>query len=148
MWGYDMPDKDGTGPRKNSHMHKVTGGGKKSGFKQGSCEWFDMTLRHAAHKETLDRGYASEWNDDHVLDPTDLNDYYLFLLSDYANKFDDTLIFIYDMQELKKLLDEAPEDKKESWNNFKEYLKKNSSALYEKVRNLGKLIDFIISREK
>lgn len=30
-----------------------------------------MTLRHAAHKATLDRGYASEWNDDHVIDPTD-----------------------------------------------------------------------------
>jgi len=30
-----------------------------------------MTIRHKAVKETLDRGYASEWNDDHHLDPTD-----------------------------------------------------------------------------
>ena len=30
-----------------------------------------MTIRHKAVKETLDRGYAAEWNDDHQLDPTD-----------------------------------------------------------------------------
>ena len=30
-----------------------------------------MTIRHKAQKQTLDRGYASEWNDDHHLDPTD-----------------------------------------------------------------------------
>jgi len=33
-----MPDKNGRGPRKSSHMHRVTGGGKKSGFKQGNCK--------------------------------------------------------------------------------------------------------------
>ena len=27
-----------------------------------------MCIRHIAYKETLDRGYASEWNDDHTLD--------------------------------------------------------------------------------
>lgn len=27
-----------------------------------------MAIKHIAHKETLDRGYASEWNDDHVED--------------------------------------------------------------------------------
>jgi len=30
-----------------------------------------MTIRHKAVKATLDRGYATEWNDDHHLDPTD-----------------------------------------------------------------------------
>jgi 3-oxoacyl-[acyl-carrier protein] reductase len=84
----------------------------------------------------------------HMLDPTDLNDYYIFLLSDYANKIDDALIFSYDIQEIKKLLLEAPAGKNDSWDNFKDYLKERSSELYGKVRNLGKLIDFIISRDK
>jgi hypothetical protein len=30
-----------------------------------------MAIRHKAVKATLERGYASEWNDDHHLDPTD-----------------------------------------------------------------------------
>jgi len=30
-----------------------------------------MGVRHKAYKATLDRGYASEWNDDHITDFTD-----------------------------------------------------------------------------
>jgi hypothetical protein len=30
-----------------------------------------MSIRHRAYKRTLDRGYASEWNDDHMIDFTD-----------------------------------------------------------------------------
>ncbi|MFX0059760.1 MAG: SDR family NAD(P)-dependent oxidoreductase, partial [Candidatus Heimdallarchaeota archaeon] len=56
-----------------------------------------------------------------VLNPWDLNDFYIFLLSDYANKFDDTLLFTYEMNEVKKLLIEAPLGKKENWKVFKDY---------------------------
>jgi len=35
-----------------------------------------MSHRHAAFKATLDRGYADEWNDDHVIDFTDTIDMY------------------------------------------------------------------------
>ena len=35
-----------------------------------------MAIRHKAYKETLNRGYAYEWNDDHHLDPTDEIDYF------------------------------------------------------------------------
>lgn len=38
-----------------------------------------MGTKHKAHKETLDRGYATEWNDDHILDFTDKIDLYLCL---------------------------------------------------------------------
>jgi 3-oxoacyl-[acyl-carrier protein] reductase len=84
----------------------------------------------------------------HVLDPSDLNEYYIFLLSDFANRMNDILIFTNDIEETKKILHDAPEDKKDSWVNFKDYLNKKSPELYEKVENLGKLVDFIISREK
>lgn len=84
----------------------------------------------------------------HVLEPSDLNEYYVFLLSDFANRMNDILIFTYDIEETKKILHDAPEDKKDSWVNFKDYLSQKSPELYEKVENLGKLVDFIISREK
>lgn len=85
---------------------------------------------------------------DHYLNPWDLNEYYLFLLSDDANKLDDVLIFVYDFNEVKKLLDEVPSEKKENWAVFKDYLEETAPKVYEKVKNLGKLVDFIITRSK
>ena len=82
----------------------------------------------------------------HVLNPWDLNEYYLFLLSPEANRIDNVLIFSYDVNEVKKILSEAPLDKRESWDSFKIYLEEKAPELYNKVKNLGKLIDFIISR--
>jgi 3-oxoacyl-[acyl-carrier protein] reductase len=84
---------------------------------------------------------------DHFLNPSDLNEYYLFLLSDYANRVDDALIFTFDIEETKKLLHEAPENNRDSWDNFQEYLNKEAPELYGKVKNHAKLINFIIERE-
>ena len=83
---------------------------------------------------------------DHVLDPWDLNDYYLFLLSEYANRVDNGLIFTYDFQEVKKVLAEAPSGKKENWEVFKDYFQEKAPKSYANIKNLGKLVDFIITR--
>jgi len=83
---------------------------------------------------------------EHVLNPWDLNDYYLFLLSEDANRIDNGLIFTYDFQEVKKVLTEAPSEKRENWEAFKDYFKEKAPKSYENVKNLGKLIDFIITR--
>jgi len=83
---------------------------------------------------------------DHVLDPWDLNDYYLFLLSEYANRVDNGLIFTYDFQEVKKVLGEAPSGKKENWEVFKDYFQEKAPKSFDNVKNLGKLVDFIITR--
>ncbi len=82
----------------------------------------------------------------HVLNPWDVNDYYLFLLSEKANRVDNGLIFTYDFQEVKKLLVEAPSGKKENWEAFKEFFKEKAPKSYDNVKNLGKLVDFIITR--
>lgn len=82
----------------------------------------------------------------HVLNPWDLNDYYLFLLSEKANRVDNGLIFTYDFQEVKKLLAEAPSGKKENWEVFKDFFEEKAPKSYENVKNLGKLVDFIITR--
>jgi 3-oxoacyl-[acyl-carrier protein] reductase len=82
----------------------------------------------------------------HVLNPWDLNDFYIFLLSDFANRVDNALIFSQDIFEVKKLINEAPVTKKENWEVFKEYLEGKNPQLFESVKNLGKLVDFIIER--
>ena len=84
----------------------------------------------------------------HVLNPWDLNDYYLFLLSEDANRIDDGLIFSYDFQEVKRVLSEAPVDKKENWEVFEEYFKENAPKSYDNVKSYGKLVNFIISRSQ
>ncbi|NHJ20844.1 MAG: SDR family NAD(P)-dependent oxidoreductase [Candidatus Lokiarchaeota archaeon] len=82
----------------------------------------------------------------HVLNPWDLNEFYVFLLSDYANRVDNALIFTQDLNEVKKLLAEAPAGKKENWEVFKDYLEEIAPQIFENVKNLGKLVDFIIER--
>jgi 3-oxoacyl-[acyl-carrier protein] reductase len=110
---------------------------------------FNMVLPTQVDTRLLRGKKAGDGNKaDHVLDPSDLNEYYLFLLSDYANKVDNSLIFTYDIKETKKILREAPENKKDNWDNFQEYLKMESPEIHEKVKNQDKLIDFIITREK
>ncbi|MFX0042390.1 MAG: SDR family NAD(P)-dependent oxidoreductase [Candidatus Hodarchaeota archaeon] len=84
----------------------------------------------------------------HVLNPWDLNDYYLFLLSDDGNKLDNGLIFAYDFNEVKKILNEAPSGKKENWEVFKDFLQETAPKVYENVKRLGNLVDFIIARSK
>jgi hypothetical protein len=79
-----------------------------------------------------------------VMAPQELNDYYLFLLSEEANKTDNALIFTTDFKEVRKVLSEAPSGKSESWEVFKPYLEENAPKIYSKVRKLGKLVDFLI----
>jgi hypothetical protein len=81
-----------------------------------------------------------------VLDPWDLNDYYIFLLSDKGNKIDNCYIFTSDFIEVKRLLKNAPEENSRSWDSFKGYLEEKSPKIYENVRKLGNLVDFIILR--
>ena len=82
----------------------------------------------------------------HVLNSWDLNEYYIFLLSDDANNVDNTLIFTNEINEAKKLLVEAPSEKKVNWEVFKDYLEERAPNIYENVKSLGKLVDFIIKR--
>jgi 3-oxoacyl-[acyl-carrier protein] reductase len=81
-----------------------------------------------------------------VLNPWDLNDYYIFLLSNKGNKVNNALIYSGDFDEVKKLLKGAPEDNRQSWDRFKGYLEEKSPKIYVNVRKLGDLVDFIIMR--
>ena len=81
-----------------------------------------------------------------VKDPEELDDYYIFLLSEDANRIDNALIFTNDFDVVKKLLSEAPSESSESWEVFKDYLEENAPQVYNNMKKLGKLIDFIIKK--
>jgi len=81
-----------------------------------------------------------------VMDPGDLNDYYVFMMTDEANKIHDELIYPADFENVKKLLNDAPAGNKENWDSFKDYLEEKQPKLYSNVRKLGNLLDFLITR--
>ncbi len=83
-----------------------------------------------------------------VLDPEDLNDYYLYVLSDMANKVNDELIYPNNFEAMKMIIKDAPEEKKENWNVFKEYLEEKSLNLYNNIKKFGTLGEFILDRSK
>jgi 3-oxoacyl-[acyl-carrier protein] reductase len=83
-----------------------------------------------------------------VLAPEDLNDYYLYVLSDMANKVNDELIYPSNFEAMKMIIKEAPEEKKENWDVFKEYLEEKSPNLYNNIKKFGMLGEFILDRSK
>lgn len=108
---------------------------------------FNMVLPTQVDTSLLRGKKAGDGNKPpHVLNPSDLGDFYIFLLSDKANRIDDALMFTWDFFEIKKLLIEAPSGKKENWEAFKDYLAEKEPKIYENVKNLGKFVDFIINR--
>ncbi|MFW9881826.1 MAG: SDR family NAD(P)-dependent oxidoreductase [Candidatus Thorarchaeota archaeon] len=110
---------------------------------------FNMVLPTQVDTRALRGKKAGDGNKpEHVLNPWDLNDFYIFLLSEDANRIDNALIFTWDFFEIKKLLAEAHSGKKENWEVFKDYLQEKAPKIYEKVKNLGKFVDFIIKSSK
>ena len=85
---------------------------------------------------------------DSVMNPWDLNDYYLFFMADLSNRVNDQLINTSDFQEIKSIISEAPSNITESWDVFKDYLMEKTPKIYENVKKLGQLVDFILNRPK
>ena len=83
-----------------------------------------------------------------VLAPEDLNDYYLYLLSEETNRVSDELIYPSSFEAMKMIIKETPEEKKENWETFKAYLEEISPNLYNDVKKYGKLGEFILNRSK
>lgn len=83
-----------------------------------------------------------------VLDPEDLNEYYLFLMSDDANRIHDQLIYPSAFEAMKKVIRECPGDKKENWDNFSKYLEENSPKVFENIKKQSTLGEFIFNRLK
>ena len=75
-------------------------------------------------------------------------DYYLFVLSDEANKLNDKLIYPSSFEAMKMIIKEAATEKKENWETFKSYLEETAPNLYNDVKKFSKLAEFIFNRLK
>jgi 3-oxoacyl-[acyl-carrier protein] reductase len=107
---------------------------------------FNMVLPTQVDTRMLRGRNAGDGNKlPNVMNAQELNDYYLFLLSDKANKTDNALIFTNDFGEIRNLLSKAPPVNRENWEVFKPYLEENAPKIYSKIRKLGKLVEFIIN---
>ena len=80
-----------------------------------------------------------------VLDPEDLNVYYVFMMSDASNRIHDRLIYPGDFEKVKKLIDEATTEKKENVDVFNEYLQEKAPKTFESVKKLKALTKHFIS---
>ncbi|MFX1453249.1 MAG: SDR family oxidoreductase, partial [Promethearchaeota archaeon] len=80
------------------------------------------------------------------LDPWDLNDYYLFYLSETSNKVNNEFVFTEDFEKVKRIIKEAPEEKRVDWNSFKVYLEETSERLYNNVKKNRRFIEFLLTR--
>ena len=86
--------------------------------------------------------------DDFVMNPWDLNEYYLFLLSDEANRINDELIYTQDFQQIKTIISEAPANKKVNLDTFQQFLEEQNPRLYSSVKKLKKFIGFLLERNQ
>jgi len=78
------------------------------------------------------------------LNPWDITDYYLFLLSESANKYNLKLLNTLDFETVKKIISEAPTDKTNNKDEFLEYLKVKNEKVYQKVKGLSKFVEFLL----
>jgi len=83
---------------------------------------------------------------DNVMNPEDLIDYYVFLLSEDGNRVSGELIYTNEFEQLKGILGEIPEDKKTNWDALKEYLETNQPAIYENVRKNRRLVEYLLKK--
>lgn len=83
-----------------------------------------------------------------VMSPDDLNDYFLFLLSDKANRLNDELIYPNEFEQYMDLLSKIPDEKKKDWDTLREYLEENEPSIYDNVRKQWRLARFLLEKHK
>jgi len=83
-----------------------------------------------------------------VMSPKELEDYYIFLLSEDANRVSDELLITTDFEKIKDLIQEAPAEKTADWDTFKEYLEEEHSKAYENVRKSWRMVKFLLEKYK
>jgi len=83
-----------------------------------------------------------------IMEPEQLNLYYLFLLSDNANRVNDELIYVNQFEQLKSVIKETTKEKMESWDIFSNYLENNEPNLYEEVKKNRRLVSFLLEKLK
>jgi short-subunit dehydrogenase len=78
------------------------------------------------------------------LNPWDISDYYLFLLSEHANRYNFKLLNTLDFETVKKIISETPPEKKTDLKVFLEHFETKNAKIYQNVKNLSKFVEFLL----
>jgi 3-oxoacyl-[acyl-carrier protein] reductase len=83
-----------------------------------------------------------------VMAPSELAKYYIFLLSDDANRVNDELISINQFEQYINVIHDTSEEYKKNWKTFKQYLEENKQSIYENIKSQKRLARFLLHWEK
>ncbi len=81
-----------------------------------------------------------------VMSPEELDNYYIFLLSEQANQINNQLIQTSEAQEAIKILEKSSIDKTSDWDSIAPLLQEKSQKSFENVKGYGKLVCFLYSK--
>lgn len=108
---------------------------------------FTMVLPTMVDTQLLRGDKAGDGNaPPNILAPNELNKYYLFLLSEDANRVNDELIFTNQFEQFIETIKDISEENKKDWNTLKDYLEANEQSLYENVKGQRRLCKFLLER--
>ncbi|MFX1322553.1 MAG: SDR family NAD(P)-dependent oxidoreductase [Promethearchaeota archaeon] len=98
----------------------------------------------------LTRGKLAEDGDkpDGFLNPWDISDYYLFLLTKESNRINNELLRASNFQHVKRIISEAPSQKNNDIKIFMEYLQDQTPNLFQETKKLEKFVEFLLFRKK
>ncbi|MFW9867579.1 MAG: SDR family NAD(P)-dependent oxidoreductase [Candidatus Thorarchaeota archaeon] len=80
------------------------------------------------------------------LSPSEISDYYIFLLSEMANRYNFKLLNSFDFEAVKKIIRESSPDKKKDLKTFLEELEIKNKKIYGNVKSLSLFIEFLLNR--
>lgn len=80
--------------------------------------------------------------------PSEITDYYIFLLSEMANKYNFQLFNTFDFETLKKIIRESSLEKRKDVDTFLEELKLKNETLYRNCKKFSLFIEFLLNRNQ
>ncbi len=81
-----------------------------------------------------------------VMNPEDVNEYFVFMMSDLANRISDELLDTNDFEQVRVLIKDAPAEKKQDWELFKVYLEEKLPAVYKGLKKLKALAEYLVMK--
>ena len=108
---------------------------------------FNMILPTMVDTWLLRRDKAGDGNKPPTVMETDeLDDYFVFFMTKKANKLSDELADTNDLKQVEKIIADASDDKKASWDVFKPYLKEVNEYVYKNLGKLRRIVEFLLER--
>jgi 3-oxoacyl-[acyl-carrier protein] reductase len=81
-----------------------------------------------------------------VMDPEELPVYFIFFLLPESNKMNDTVLDVNEFMNVRKVIDAAPPEAKESWEAFSAYFEQKEKGLAQSTKKLKRMIEWFMKQ--